>query len=67
VAITAASAASSEQERKAIRAACTPDAKKFCATVSPGQGRLRDCMQAHLQELSPACRERLEQLPKPKS
>ena len=63
VAITAAS----EEERKAVRAACTDDAKKLCAGVRPGQGRLISCMQANLKDLSPACRERFEQMQKPKS
>ena len=67
VAITAASAAASDEDRKAVRAACTDDAKKLCAGMPPGQGRIRDCMQAHLKELSPTCRERFEQLQKPKS
>lgn len=67
VAITAANAAASEEERKAVRAACSDDAKKLCAGVRPGQGRLINCMQAHAKELSPACRERFEQLQKAKS
>lgn len=66
VAITAANAATAN-DRAAIRADCKNDAKKFCANVSPGQGRIRDCMQANLKDLSPACRERIDQLPKSKS
>jgi hypothetical protein len=67
IALSAAASAAPADERGGLRAACTADAKKFCNNVSPGQGRLRGCMQAHLKELSPACRERIEQLPKAKS
>jgi len=40
---------------------CTADAKKFCSGVRPGQGRVYRCMESHQAELSPACRERMEQ------
>jgi hypothetical protein len=41
----------------AIRAACKDDIKKLCADVKPGGGRIKDCMVAHKDELSPACRD----------
>jgi len=35
--------------------ACRDDAKKFCASVQPGGGRLMACLQDKQSGLSPAC------------
>ena len=40
--------------------ACRQDRDKFCKDVKNGQGRVRECLQSHLDELSPACREHVE-------
>ncbi len=46
-------------EKKAKRNAefqvCQADKQKFCAEVKPGEGRIRECMNQHLTELSPGC------------
>jgi len=39
--------------------ACKADFDKFCKGVKPGQGRIVRCMQAHENELSPACRDQI--------
>lgn len=39
---------------------CTADIEKFCAGVERGQGRYRDCLMQHLEELSPACKEHVQ-------
>ena len=39
-----------------IRAACEEDARKFCAGVQPGGGRIARCLQQHESDLSEACR-----------
>ncbi|MFL5309943.1 MAG: cysteine rich repeat-containing protein [Myxococcales bacterium] len=39
-----------------IRAACEEDARKFCAGVQPGGGRIASCLQQHESDLSEACR-----------
>jgi hypothetical protein len=44
---------------KPVLTACRPDIAKFCSTVAPGQGRIKDCMKAHLPELSEVCKEAL--------
>jgi hypothetical protein len=39
---------------------CAADIQKFCPGVEPGQGRLLKCMQPQLENISPACREKVE-------
>jgi hypothetical protein len=39
---------------------CKADSEKFCKDVKPGQGRIARCMKAHENELSPACRDKIE-------
>jgi hypothetical protein len=35
--------------------ACAGDIKKYCRTVTPGEGRMIYCMQAHDDKISPKC------------
>ncbi len=35
---------------------CRADVARLCAGVTPGEGRVRDCIRAHVKELSPECR-----------
>lgn len=35
---------------------CEQDAKKYCSTVTPGNGRILTCMQAHEDKISKECR-----------
>jgi hypothetical protein len=35
--------------------------KKFCSDVPKGHGRVRACLEEHLDQLSPECRAHLEQ------
>ena len=39
-----------------LAAACASDGKKFCWDVEPGEGRLNECLRAHMRELVPQCR-----------
>jgi hypothetical protein len=36
--------------------ACADDAKKHCADVQAGDGRLEACMKSHVADLSDACK-----------
>ena len=47
--------------------ACSQDRDKFCKDVKNGQGRIRECLQSHLDQLSPACREHVESKAKAKA
>ncbi len=38
---------------------CTVDLKSMCAGISPGEGHIRACIQAHMSELSVGCSSRL--------
>jgi Cysteine rich repeat len=40
---------------KKVEAACSNDLKKYCSTVTPGEGRLILCMQAHEDKISEKC------------
>jgi len=36
--------------------ACHQDAKKLCAGIPYGDGRIMDCLKEHIDQVSPACR-----------
>ena len=41
--------------------ACASDIKKYCKDVTPGEGRMIYCMQAHEDKISPKCTYELEE------
>ncbi|MFL5336386.1 MAG: cysteine rich repeat-containing protein [Geminicoccaceae bacterium] len=43
------------QEARQIARACAGDIERLCAGVPPGQGRIKACMKAHVQQLSAPC------------
>jgi hypothetical protein len=54
------------QEKLAAEAAklensCADDIKKYCGDVTPGEGRMIYCMQAHEDKISPKCTFDLEE------
>jgi len=38
-----------------LESACASDIKKYCKTVTPGEGRMIYCMEAHEDKISPKC------------
>lgn len=44
-----------------VLTACKGDIKRFCSNVEVGDGRVKNCMKAHLPELSEQCKEALFQ------
>jgi Cysteine rich repeat len=38
-----------------LESACAEDIKNYCSTVTPGEGRMVYCMQAHEDKISPKC------------
>lgn len=49
-------ASGARAQTAAERNACGVDAKKFCAKVKPGGGRLLDCLAAQKSQISDACK-----------
>lgn len=47
---------------KQLEASCGEDIKKYCSTVTPGEGRILYCLQAHEDKISPACEYDLNEL-----
>jgi Cysteine rich repeat len=43
-----------------VENACAEDIKKYCSTVTPGEGRMVYCMQAHEDKISDKCAFELE-------
>ena len=43
-----------------VESACAEDITKYCSTVTPGEGRMVYCMQAHEDKISPNCAFELE-------
>ena len=41
--------------------ACAGDIEKFCQGVQQGEGRIANCIAQHKEEVSPACKARLEE------
>jgi len=54
---TSGAMAQMRQGAMAVAQACKPDIRQFCSNVAPGNGRIKACMKAHLQELSEPCKE----------
>jgi Cysteine rich repeat len=46
---------------KKLETACGEDVKKYCSTVTPGEGRLIPCMQAHEDKISDGCASALDE------
>jgi Golgi apparatus protein 1 len=44
-----------------LESACAKDIKKYCTTVTPGEGRMIYCMQAHEDKISLQCAYELEE------
>src|SRR6476469_8413612 len=47
---------------KKLETACGEDVKKFCSTVTPGEGRIMYCMQAHEDKISDGCASALDEV-----
>jgi len=43
-----------------LQSACVKDIKRYCKDVTPGEGRVIYCMQAHEDKISPQCTFELE-------
>jgi hypothetical protein len=48
-------------EAAKLEKSCADDIKKYCSDVTPGEGRMIYCMQAHEDKISPKCAFDLEE------
>jgi hypothetical protein len=48
-------------EAAKLESSCADDIKKYCSDVTPGEGRMIYCMQAHEDKISPKCAFDLEE------
>jgi hypothetical protein len=48
--------AAKQEARAKFRAACAPDAQKFCAEIERAKGAMRACLTAHEAQLSETCK-----------
>ncbi len=44
-----------KEDRSKVLAACQDDARRLCASVRPGEGRMMQCLQEHAQDVSDRC------------
>ncbi|MFZ1108449.1 MAG: cysteine rich repeat-containing protein [Rhodomicrobium sp.] len=49
------------QEKAHRLAACKADVEKFCASEPRGQGKVRACLEANKDKVSPECKTALDQ------
>lgn len=54
------------QEIAALRTACKADIERLCPDVEPGQGRLKECLMSHKEQMSVGCIEALRKFKKEK-
>ncbi len=47
---------------KKLETACGEDVKKYCSTVTPGEGRLMYCIEAHEDKISDGCASALDEV-----
>ena len=50
-----APSAASAQDVDALKSACMTDVVKFCRGVSPGDGRMAQCLILNAKQVSPVC------------
>jgi Cysteine rich repeat len=51
----------------ALRKLCADDFKKYCSGITPGEGKLRACIQENFDKLSDQCRAGIEERRKNKT
>ncbi|WP_246657112.1 hypothetical protein [Methylocystis sp. B8] len=60
--VTSAQALPGNQIPNDVKERCKADYAKLCNGVMPGGGRILACFQAHIDEVSPDCRDALSKM-----
>lgn len=60
--VTPAHALPGNQIPDDVKVRCKADYAKLCSNVMPGGGRILACFQAHMDEVSPDCRDALSKI-----
>jgi hypothetical protein len=55
-----------EKRLEEAKQICAKDTEKFCKGIQPGEGRIAKCLNEHMEEISPDCREKVIGLKKMK-
>ena len=63
LATLALAACAAAQGTRGERGACREDYKKFCAAVSPGGGRVKQCLADNIDKLTEACKASMASAP----
>ena len=53
-----------EKRLEEAKQICAVDTEKFCKGIQPGEGRIAKCLNEHIEEISPDCREKVSGLKK---
>ena len=53
-----------EKRLEEAKQICSVDTEKFCKGIQTGEGRIAKCLNEHIEEISPACREKVSGLKK---
>jgi hypothetical protein len=54
-----------EKRVGALAAACRYDIARYCSDVSPGRGRVAECLERHASDVSPTCMDQLRKAEQP--
>jgi Cysteine rich repeat len=57
--VTAVAAAPTESTEGPQRGTCREEINKVCADTKPGDGRIKQCVEANRDKLSPGCQQRM--------
>ncbi|HEY5101233.1 MAG TPA: cysteine rich repeat-containing protein [Steroidobacteraceae bacterium] len=67
IAMSAFAADAPPPPANSVAAACKQDIHALCKDIQPGEGRVKECMKAHRDQLSPGCKSAIKESRREKS